>query len=117
MLFEVNRANRAEIIFVREEGKFFSGPFFSLLIADLSSSLPSRFAFLVSKKVSPLSVGRHRLHRRLEAVVLALLPRFRPGQIVLFLPKPLAVGQTQAALHRALLDLGRQGRLFLNHAG
>ena len=109
MLPKLNRANAAEITFVREEGQFIAGPLFSLLIADLTDQKPSRFAFIVSTKLSKRAVVRNRAKRLLREAGGSLLKKMVEGKIVLFLAKKSLLGQNSQIVNQEVAILLTKG--------
>jgi len=63
----------------KREGKVFRSPHLTLRIYAAPQSSPSRFSFVVSKKVSKKSTERNLLKRRGYAAVKGSLPDIRDG--------------------------------------
>jgi ribonuclease P protein component len=60
--------------------------------------LPSRFGFVVSKKIDKRAVVRNRLRRQLAGAVLALVSEIKPGWGIIFLVKKSLIGQEFTAI-------------------
>ncbi|HUW21198.1 MAG TPA: ribonuclease P protein component [Candidatus Bathyarchaeia archaeon] len=110
MLSKQYRANPAEIVLAREEGKLFPGPLFSLLIFNLNDNRFSCFAFIVSSKIAKKAVKRNRLKRTLRDIVFNLLSETKKGKIILFLAK-------KKILDRDIKTLGKEVREMYMKAG
>ncbi|MBN1263405.1 MAG: ribonuclease P protein component [Candidatus Pacebacteria bacterium] len=93
MLSRKNRANPAEIVLAREEGRLISGPLFGLLVYDLDDSRPSRFAFIVSLKTAKKAVERNKIKRKLREVIRLKIDKIKDGKLGLFLVKKETVGR------------------------
>jgi len=90
--------NYQEIEKVKKEGKLYQISFFGLLILKRTLSeaegLPTRFAFIVSKKLSKKAVQRNRAKRLLSEAVRGLLPKVKPGFDIIFLGKKSLIGKS-----------------------
>lgn len=60
-------------------------PLFAL--AYIATDQPTRFGFIISKKVSPLAVTRNKIRRHLSSAVSTLLPQLKPGFDIIIYPK------------------------------
>ena len=89
MLSRANRLSLKTNRFRREkEGKTLSSPLFTIVVAPReNSSLPIRFANLISKKLLPLSTDRHQLKRRLTEILRLNLDKLPSGFDILLIPK------------------------------
>ncbi len=88
----LSRANRLSLktdrLRVEREGKTFRSPLLTYIVAPReNSSLPARFAVLVSKKNIPLSVNRHRLRRQLTEIIRRNLNELPPALDIILIPK------------------------------
>ena len=103
MLTKKRRLTREEIQLVKNEGRVLATPFFSLLYLKPDRDNPdfSKFAFVISKKVSKKATERNRTKRILAGSVRSLIKRMREGYSVLFLVRKRAVGENQ----RVILDV------------
>jgi len=106
------RANPAEIILAREEGKLISGPLFSLLVFDLDDQRLPCFAFIVSTKIDKRAAKRNRIKRLLRVAVRQQLPRIKKGQIILFLARKNLLGRDLETVEREVGRMLRRGRLM-----
>lgn len=79
---------RTEFKRIKKEGKLFSGKFFSLLVnKQPAGNRPSRFAFIISKKIHKKAIKRNRVRRLLVEAVRGILPKIKPGFDFVFLVK------------------------------
>lgn len=88
----LSRANRLSLktdrFRIERDGKTFHSPLFTYLVTPREgSSLPIRFAILVSKKNTPLSINRHRLRRHLTEILRHHLDQLPPGLDIILIPK------------------------------
>jgi len=114
LLSKQYRANPAEIILAREEGKLISGPLFSLLIFDLGDRVPSRFAFIVSTKINKRATKRNRVKRLLRQVINLLVPKIKEGRIVLFLAKKKLLGKNLEMIGKEVERMLRKSEVIEN---
>ena len=102
MLSKQNRLSlRTDRLRLEKEGRTFHTSLFIIVIASssLGVSSPPRFAFLVTKKLAPLSVERHRLRRIITEVLRHNLAKFPLGRDLLLIPKrPLLTSTTDQIL-------------------
>lgn len=94
MLTKKRRLTKEEIKNIKEKGQYWETPFFSLLYIKKENSL-SKFAFILSKKVSKKAVERNRAKRILAGSTRKLIKKIHEGYWVLFLVKRTAIGQNQ----------------------
>ena len=90
MLSKQNRLSlRTERIRLEKEGVTRHSPLFIVVSApsSLAADAPPRFALLVSKKLAPLSVERHRLKRLITEILRLNLNQFPKGKDILIIPK------------------------------
>lgn len=85
---------RTEFKKIKLEGRLIQGKFFSLLLRVRQDNQPSRFAFIVSKKVHPLSSQRNRVRRLLSEAVYSLLSKYETNLDGVFLVRQLILGKT-----------------------
>lgn len=79
MLLKINRLkNTAEIEKVFKDGKGFKEGFLFLKLAENNLGV-SRFAFVVSRKISKKAAYRNKIKRRLREVIKGLLSRAKTG--------------------------------------
>ena len=90
MLSRLNRLNlREERTRLEKEGRPRHSPLFIQIAAgsSLGEAAPPRFAILVSKKLAPLSVNRHRTRRLITEIIRHHLSEFPNGNDYLLIPK------------------------------
>ena len=92
MLSKQNRLSlRTERARLEKEGSTRHSPFFIIVSAPRSPAKRgeegTRFAILVTKKLAPLSVNRHRLRRLISEVIRLNLNDFPKGKDVMIIPK------------------------------
>ncbi|MFZ2202049.1 MAG: ribonuclease P protein component [Microgenomates group bacterium] len=90
MLSKNNRLSlRTERLRLEKTGQTRHSPLFIVITApsSLGEAAPPRFALLVSRKLAPLSVGRHRLRRLITEIIRLNLNEFSKGKDLLIIPK------------------------------
>ena len=90
MLSKQNRLSlRTERIRLEKDGVTRHSPLFIVVAAPSSvgEAAAPRFALLVSKKLAPLSVARHRLKRLITEIIRLNLNQFPQGKDFLIIPK------------------------------
>ena len=94
MLTKKRRLTKREIQSVKDKGAFLGTPFFSLLYIEpkKSGSVSSKFAFVLSKKVSKKAIERNQTKRILAGSVRRLAKEIEEGYLVVFLVKKRAIG-------------------------
>ena len=100
MLTKKRRLTKKEIQNVKDKGAFLGTPFFSLLYIEpkKSGSVSSKFAFVLSKKVSKKATERNRTKRILAGSVRSLTKKIQEGYLVLFLIKKRAIGEDRQVI-------------------
>lgn len=87
MLPKKNRLNlKKETFFKRKNNLFYNGFLFGVSFLK-ENSQPSKFAFLVSKKIDKRATKRNRIKRLLAAAVREFLPQIKDGFKFVFLVK------------------------------
>ena len=70
MLAKANRlTKRTDFENLRQNGKFLTTPYFSFSFIKRETDTPSRFGFVVSKKISKSAVVRNKVKRTLREIV------------------------------------------------
>lgn len=88
MLSAINRlTGHKNIEKAKSEGKLFQRKLFGLVVLDRKDKKPSRFAFVVSKKVHNNATHRNRVRRALREAVRYSITRTKKGYNVVFLSK------------------------------
>jgi len=100
MLTKKRRLTKEEIQNVKDKGSFLGTPFFSLLYIEpkKSGSASSKFAFVLSRKVSKKATERNRTKRILAGSVRRLIKDIEEGYLVLFLVKKRAIGEDRQVI-------------------
>ena len=93
-----------------KKGRSFHGNGMSVRLVRNSLS-ESRFAFVVSVKVSKKAVVRNKLRRRLREMVAKWIPDIKSGYDVAVLTKPQAIGMTSEELRKSLEFLFKKAQL------
>lgn len=89
MLSKKNRLTGSEnFVRVQNEGKVYQSKNFGIAVVDRKDSGPSRFAFIVSTKISKEAVDRNRIKRIMREVVRLNILNIRDGFDFVFLAKP-----------------------------
>lgn len=108
MLSKPNRLSlRTERLRLEKEGITRHSPLFIVVSApsSLGEAAPSRFALLISKKLAPLSVERHRLKRLITEIIRLNLDDFPKGKDLLIIPKKNVLTATREQVHTDLKHL------------
>jgi ribonuclease P protein component len=72
---------------IKTKGRRYQTDFYGLLVYARGDSAPSRFGFIVSKKISQKAVVRNKIKRLLRNLISGLVNKLRPGYDILFLAK------------------------------
>lgn len=93
MLPKKNRLSKSpELIKIKNSGKILQSRSFGVAFLERGDSLPSRFGFVVSAKISKKAIERNRIKRVLRESVGRLLEKVSPGFDILFLGKKNILG-------------------------
>ena len=94
MLPKVNRlGSKNEFELVKKKGKLFQSKSFGAIVYNREDKTPSRFGFIVSKKVSRKAVDRNKAKRKLRNVISEQLENIDYGFDLLILAKKGALSQ------------------------
>ena len=88
---------------INKEGQPYSGKNLTIIVAS-SGGANSRFAILVSKKISTLATDRNLLRRRISEVIHPLLEKL-PTKDYLIIPKKTALVSDQETLKTELMSI------------
>ena len=95
---------------VQKEGRIFQSNSFGLSILERGDTDPSRFAFVVSGKISKEAVQRNRIKRALSEAVRFEMTRLKRGFDVIFLAKQVSTTKaTGELMHEAVVTLTEAG--------
>lgn len=72
---------------VKEKGRFYRFPFFSLIVLKDKKQKLSKFSVILSLKFDKRAVMRNRVKRKLLDSVRLLTPKIKPGHLIIFLPR------------------------------
>lgn len=72
---------------VKKEGKLYQYDNFGVIVYRRGDRQPSRFAFIISKKISKAAVHRNRIKRAMDEAVRHRITKVKKGLDVLFLVK------------------------------
>ncbi|OGM31348.1 ribonuclease P protein component [Candidatus Woesebacteria bacterium RIFCSPHIGHO2_01_FULL_44_10] len=72
---------------VKKKGKAYNHPFFTFLVYNRRDKKPSRFGFVISKKISGLATARNKIKRALRDAIRRNLSQIKPGYDVVVLTK------------------------------
>lgn len=89
---------------VRQNGKFASTPFFSVSFLDRKDKEPSRFGFIVSKKLSTKSNVRNKVKRILRELVRKNLKSVKAGFDFVIIAKSGILTQSNATIESKLKE-------------
>lgn len=102
---------------LRQEGKMYNSDSFGLIVSYLATSnqqlaTSPQIAFIVSKKISPKSVTRHEVKRKLSDAIHPLLPRLSKNLELVFLAKQKATEVSREELQKEVEDLLQRIKLL-----
>lgn len=111
MLTKKHRLPKKRIEQVKNSGRYFQTPFFSLVYLS-GRQTDSQFAFVLSKRVSKKATIRNKTKRLIAGSVREMMTDIRSGFWAVFLVKRAALDQNKEALSQAVQDVfGRIGLL------
>lgn len=96
---------RTEFKKLKLEGRLIRGKYFSLLIRKRHDLQPSRFAFIVSKKVHLKSSRRNRVRRLLSEALKSILPEFKINLDGVFLVRPAILNKELPEIKKAVTQI------------
>ena len=107
MFTKKRRLTKREIGEVKDKGSLLGTPFFSLLYFKPKGDglTLSKFAFVLSKKVSKKAIERNRTKRILAGSVRSLIKEIQEGYLVLFLVKKRAIGENKQVILETIADV------------
>lgn len=76
---------------VKKEGSLYQADSFGILVRKRTGDEPSRFAFIVSTKISKIAVERNKAKRRLREAVKQHIGKIVKGYDVVFLAKKMTL--------------------------
>lgn len=108
---------RKEFNQVKKQGQLFQGNLFSLLIARQYGSppgckSPSRFAFIVSKKIHKKAVKRNKIRRMLVGSVQAFLSEIKSGVDAVFLTKKVIIDKNFTEIKKEVKRIFKKANLL-----
>lgn len=100
--------------YVEQNGEVLHSPLFTFLFSPsmISPTQPSRFAFIVSKKISKLAVTRNSIKRLLANSFQSLLPSIKPGSDVILYVKPAILKVDHEIVQKTLTKTLEQAHLL-----
>lgn len=98
---------RTDFTRAKKEGRIFQDKFFGVIVSSQppSAAKNSRFAFIVSKKISKKAVQRNRIRRILSEQIRVFLPKIKPGFDNVFLVKKDILGKTSAVVGKEVKEM------------
>jgi ribonuclease P protein component len=100
--YRLSKQKEFQDIFAR--GRRFQSEYFSFLAAKNNRSI-SRFAVVVSAKVSKKAVARNRVRRQLNEIIRLHQQKIKPGLDMVLIVKEAAVGAKYRTLEETALKL------------
>lgn len=95
---------------VKSKGTLYQSNSFGVIVLKQKEMGPSRFAFIVSTKISKRAVDRNRITRRLRKAARENLEKILKGNDVLFLAK-------RKIMDRSGLEITKEAELLFKEAG
>jgi ribonuclease P protein component len=105
MLPQNKRVKKEMIPKILRNGSFLSGEHFTIQYLDRQDQRSTRFSLVVSGKVDKTSVGRHRIKRKMTAVVESILNTVKPGLSVLIFAKKTAAELPYQGIQKEIVGL------------
>ena len=87
---------------VKNKGSLYQKKLFGISVLERKDDQPSRFGFVVSKKVSKQAVQRNRINRAVQETIRFEMTHIKEGFDVIFLLKQEAAGSTTDEIMRAV---------------
>ncbi len=95
---------------VKSKGTLYQSNSFGMIVLKQKETGPSRFAFIVSTKISKKAVDRNRITRRLREAVKENIGEISEGTNVLFLAKKKIIEKEES-------EITREMKLIFKEAG
>jgi ribonuclease P protein component len=103
MLASKFKLKRSEVFDqVKSEGKLYQKKLFGISILERKDNKPSRFGFVVSKKVSKQAIQRNRINRAAQEAIRFEMTHIKEGFDVVFLLKQEAAKSTTDEIMNAV---------------
>jgi len=104
-------SSSSEIKKVFKDGRGLNLELFQVKFLPKSAG-PSRFAIIVSQKVSKKASVRNRIRRKLSETIRLNISKFKPGLLIVIVAKPRMANKELSGLERELVNnLTKIGRL------
>ncbi|HSX48812.1 MAG TPA: ribonuclease P protein component [Candidatus Saccharimonadales bacterium] len=104
MLAKENRlTKKIDFENLRQNGKFLTTPYFSFSFIKRETGTPSRFGFIVSKKISKSAVVRNKVKRTLREIVRKNISTVKGSWDAVFLVKPRILNEESLKIEREAL--------------
>jgi ribonuclease P protein component len=101
MLTKQHRLAERNIQLVKDQGRHYQTPFFTLVYLA-GRKTPSQFAFVLSKRVDKRATMRNKTKRLLAGSVRDIIGQSAEGYWLIFLVKPTAINQSKEVLSSAI---------------
>ena len=95
---------------VKKEGSLYQSDSFGVLVRERKDNEPSRFAFIVSTKISKIAVVRNKAKRKLREAVNSKIEKVAKGYDVLFLAK-------KTTLEKKNTEIGKEVEKVFQESG
>lgn len=107
MLKKKNRLSKLE----NKKGDFFKTEFYNLKISN-SDSKETRFAFVISKKISKSAVLRNRTKRILAEIIRKNLEKFLPSKNIIITVKKILDLKQKEQVEKTILESFKQAKII-----
>ena len=95
---------------LKEKGKLYRFPSFSFLVLKEKEQKISKFSIILSQKFDKKAVVRNQTRRNFFEALRELLPKIKPGYLVVLLPRKILkeknLDQVQKAIEQAFVKIG-----------
>lgn len=113
MLPKKYRLQANEIELIKKRGFLMKSKSFSILVSDATEQ-PTRFAFIVSTKISKLATKRNKIKRTLSSSVERIYDKIKPNKCIIFLAKKELELANQDMVDEEVLQIFKYNKLSTN---
>ena len=112
MLSKKYRLKKADIEMLKKSGLRIKSKNFSLLVTESKTDLPTRFAFVISSKVSKLATKRNKIKRMISSSIEKIYKQLKPGMSILFLVRKEIGSTDQDTINAEVLRVFQYNKLI-----
>jgi len=97
---------------VKKKGSLYQSDSFGILVRKREDDEPSRFAFIVSTKISKIAVARNKAKRKLREAVKQKMSKVVKGHDVLFLAKKTTLDKKSKEIEKEVEAVFKESNLM-----